>query len=99
MTCERRSLVGLSSTGFMRTLGSMPAACACVTCARPISRPSRVAYEFSAMFCALNGATLKPSCFIMRSSAAHSTLLPTDEPVPCIISDLPLMSIVLSCQT
>ena len=82
ITCERRSLVGFRSTGFMRTSGSSPAACACMACARPISAPSFVTKEFSAMFCALNGATRRPSCFRIRRSAAHSTLLPTDEPVP-----------------
>ena len=56
-TCEPVSLVGLSSTGFMRTSGAMPAASACTTCARPISLPSAVIKELSAMFCALNGAT------------------------------------------
>ena len=43
------------------------------------------------MFCALKGAACSPSCFMMRSSAAHSTLLPTDEAVPWIISDFPRM--------
>ena len=41
--------------------------------------------EFSAMFCALNGATRKPSCLKMRHSAATSKLLPTDDIVPWII--------------
>ena len=83
----------------MRISGSMPAACACVTCARPISSPSRVTKELSAMFCALNGATRYPSCFMMRRSAAHSTLLPTDEAVPWIISDLPRIENLLQRLT
>ena len=91
MTCDRRSLVGLSSTGFMRTSGSSPAACACMACARPISAPSLVTKEFNAMFCALKGATSQPSCFKMRSSAAQSTLFPTDEAVPCTIRLFPRM--------
>ena len=51
------SLLGLSRIGFMRTSGSTPAACACTTCARPISSPSRVTKLLSAMFWLLNGAT------------------------------------------
>ena len=49
--------LGLSSTGFMSTCGSRAAARAWYTCARPISPPSSVTNELSAMFCALNGAT------------------------------------------
>ena len=41
----------------MWTDGAMPAASACSAWARPISRPSMVAAEFSDMFCDLNGAT------------------------------------------
>ena len=33
-------------------------ASACITCARPISKPSAVMNELSAIFCDLNGATL-----------------------------------------
>ena len=47
----------IQSMGFIRTSGSMPAACACTTCARPISSPSRVTKLFSAMFWLLKGAT------------------------------------------
>ena len=79
----------------MRTSGSTPAACACVTCARPISKPSLVTNEFNAMFCALNGATLYPSCFMMRRNALHSTLLPTDDAVPITIKLLPRIEILL----
>ena len=57
MTWLPSSEVGLSSTGFMSTLGSMPAASACITWARPISRPSLVMNELSAMFWLLKGAT------------------------------------------
>src|SRR5438045_1184351 len=38
------------------------------------------------MFCALNGATRQPLRANMRHSAATSRLLPTDEPVPMIMS-------------
>ncbi len=82
ITWLRRSEVGLSSTGFIRTEGSIPAASAWVTCARPISSPSDVANEFSAMFCALNGATFSPSCLKILQSAQQSVDLPTEEPVP-----------------
>ena len=41
----------------MATVGSMPAAAAWPAWARPISPPSTVTAAFSAMFCALNGAT------------------------------------------
>ena len=58
MTCEPVSLVGLSKMGFISTVGAMPAASACITCARPISSPSAVMNELSAMFCDLNGATV-----------------------------------------
>ena len=51
---------GLSSTGFMSTCASTPAAAAWKTWARPISSPAAVTAEFNAMFCALNGATDKP---------------------------------------
>ena len=51
------SLVGFRRIGFISTLGSMPAASACMTCARPISSPSFVMKELSAIFWDLNGAT------------------------------------------
>jgi len=41
----------------MSTVGSTPAAPACAAWARPISPPSTVTAAFSAMFCALKGAT------------------------------------------
>ena len=52
------SLVGFSRMGFMRTSGSIPAASACITWARPISRPTWVTALFRAMFWPLKGATL-----------------------------------------
>ena len=61
ITCEQELPVGFNNTGFISTNGSSPAASACATCARPISSPSFVTYEFKAIFCALNGTTLKPS--------------------------------------
>ncbi len=42
ITWEPVSLLGLSSTGFIRTSGSMRQAWAWTTCARPISPPLRV---------------------------------------------------------
>src|ERR1700687_4676346 len=57
---------GLSSTGFMSDTGSRPHASAWTTCARPISPPSRQGYEFSDMFCALNGATRTPRRLSVR---------------------------------
>ncbi len=62
-----RSPVGLSRMGFMATSGSTPAASACTPWARPISWPDGVTKELSAMFWALNGATLTPR----RASSRH----------------------------
>ena len=62
--------------------GSMPAAAACMACARPISAPSSVTNEFSDMFWALNGATCTPCRASHRHNPATSTLLPASEPVP-----------------
>ena len=42
ITCEPVLFVGFKRTGFMHTIGLMPAASACITCARPISSPSSV---------------------------------------------------------
>ena len=50
ITWEPVSVVGFKSTGFIRTSGAIPAASACMTCARPISSPSRVMKELSAIF-------------------------------------------------
>jgi hypothetical protein len=82
MTWLRVSLPGLSSTGFMAASGSIPAAAACIAWARPISAPSAVTAELSAMFCALNGATATPCRASHRHSPATSTLLPASEDVP-----------------
>ena len=57
MTWDPTSFVGFRRMGFMAASGSMPAASACTTCARPISSPLAVIDEFNAMFCDLNGAT------------------------------------------
>ena len=70
----------------MSAVGSMPAAAACMTCARPISAPSAVTKEFSDMFCALNGATFTPCRASHRHSPATSTLLPASDPVPATSS-------------
>lgn len=86
MTCAPVSLLGLSSTGFMSTVGARPAACACRACARPISPPSAVTALLSAMFCGLNGATRTPARCAMRHRPATSVLLPASEVVPWIIS-------------
>src|SRR5688572_7082616 len=86
MTCEPTSEVGLSKMGFMSTCGSTPADCACIAWARPISWPSRVANELSAIFWALNGATSKPSCLKIRHSAAAVSDLPAWEAVPRTIN-------------
>ena len=91
ITWEPTSVVGLSSIGFMSTEGFIPAASAWTTCALPISSPSSVMKEFSAIFCDLNGATRYPSCRNMRHSAAHSRLFPALDIVPCTISGLALL--------
>src|SRR6202035_3243950 len=69
-------------TGFIAASGSTPAAAACIAWARPISAPSAVTAEFSAMFCALNGATRTPCLASHRHSPATRTLLPASEEVP-----------------
>ncbi len=92
ITWLRRSLPGLSSTGFIRASGSRPAAAACMACARPISAPSAVTKEFSDMFWALNGATRTPRRASQRHSPAASTLLPASEVVPATRS-APLVTI------
>ena len=78
-------MVGLSKIGFIKTDGFTPAASACTTCARPISSPSSVIYELSAIFCDLNGAVLKPSCLKILHNAAAIMLFPALDIVPCII--------------
>ena len=59
MTWAPMSVDGLSSTGFMSVWGARPAAMACRAWARPISPPSTVTAELSAMFCGLNGTTAR----------------------------------------
>ena len=58
ITWEPVSFVGFNRIGFIAAAGFTPAASACMTCARPISSPSSVIKEFSAIFWDLNGATL-----------------------------------------
>ena len=62
-----------------------PAASACSAWARPISPPSGVTAEFSAMFCGLKGATRRPRRASTRASPATSVLLPASEVVPWTI--------------
>ncbi len=82
MTCAFLSVVGFNSTGLKSVCGGSPQASACSACARPISPPSTVTAELSAMFCGLNGATFIPRRFRMRHSAATSVDLPASEVVP-----------------
>ena len=93
-TWLRRSLPGLSSTGFIAASGSARAATAWIHCARPISAPSTVTIELLDMFCALNGATRTPR----RASARHrpvvTTVFPASEVVPSTIR-LPLTGATL----
>ena len=91
ITWEPVSFVGFNKIGFMRTDGSIPAASACMTCARPISRPSLVIKEFSAIFCDLKGATRYPSCLNILHSPAASRLLPAFDMVPCTIIDFAIL--------
>ena len=57
--------------GFMWTDGAMPAASACKAWARPISRPSMVAAEFSDMFWDLNGATAPKKSQLLKSEGVE----------------------------
>ena len=86
ITCAPVSVSGLSSTGFMWTLGASRAARACTAWARPISPPSTATAALFDMFCGLNGATLRPRRTSDRASPATSVDLPTFEPVPWIIT-------------
>ena len=81
-TWLRRSLPGLSRTGFIADSGSARAASACTHCARPISEPSAVTIELLDMFCALNGATRTPRRLSARHSPVVTTDLPASEVVP-----------------
>ena len=84
-TCERVSASGFSSTGFIRTSGSTPAARACSHWATPISPPSTTRALFD-MFCALNGTTSTPWRANQRHSAVTSQLLPAPDVQPSTIS-------------
>ena len=88
-TWLRRSLPGLSSTGFIAASGSARAASACTHWARPISAPSTVTIELLDMFCALNGATRSPRRTSARQSPVVTTVLPASDVVPSTIR-LPL---------
>ena len=85
ITWEPLSFVGFKSIGFIHTSGCFPAASACTACALPISIPSAVIYELSAIFCDLKGATLYPSCVNILHKAVQIRLFPTFDIVPCII--------------
>src|SRR5512145_1955551 len=87
MTCAFLSVVGFNSTGLKSVCGASLAASACNAWARPISPPSTVTAELSAMFCGLNGATRTPRRFRMRHKAATRVDLPASEVVPWTISD------------
>src|ERR1041384_3580455 len=76
---------GLSSSGFIWTLGSCLAAAACTAVARAISPPSSVTNEFNDMFCALNGATRRPRFANSRHNPATMIVLPASEPVAWIM--------------
>ena len=82
-----RSLVGLSSTGFIAASGGTPAATAWTHWAWPISAPSAVTDALSAMFCALNGATRTPRRARSRQSPATTNDLPASLVVPHTSSD------------
>ena len=79
------SASGFSSTGFIRTSGSTPAARACSHWATPISPPSTTRALFD-MFWALNGTTSTPWRANHRHSAVTSQLLPAPDVQPSTIS-------------
>ena len=81
-TWLRRSLPGLSSTGFIAASGSAIAASAWIHWARPISLPSAQTIELFDMFCDLNGATFRPRRANARQSPVVTMLLPASEVVP-----------------
>ena len=85
ITWEPTSLVGFKRMGFISTDGLIPAASACITWALPISSPSSVIKEFSAIFWDLKGATLYPSCLKILQSPAARRLFPALDIVPCTI--------------
>jgi len=78
----------LSSTGFIATSGTAPAAIAWIHCARPISPPSAQTIELFDMFCALYGATRMPRRWNARQTPVVTTLLPASEVVPAMSSAL-----------
>ena len=81
------SLPGLSSTGFMAASAGIPAAAACIACARPISAPSGATIELLDMFCALNGATRTPWRASQRQIPAVRTDFPASDVVPATSSE------------
>ena len=87
-TWARRSLPGLSRTGFIADVASTPAACAWRYCARPISEPSRQTIEWFDMFGAVYGATDRPRRARTRHSPVTTRDFPASEEVPVISSPL-----------
>ncbi len=84
-TWLRRSPSGFTSTGFIRTSGSTPAASAWRYWATPISPPVTTRALFD-MFCPLNGATRIPRRASRRMSAVVTRLFPAQLETPCTIS-------------
>ena len=78
----RCPICGLSSTGFMSTVGGVRQANACSAVERPISPPSAVTAALFDMFCGLKGRTILPRFVSSRHSPATSSDLPTSEPQP-----------------
>src|ERR1039457_4220503 len=97
ITCAPTSVFGLSNTGFMSVWGAIPQAMACAAWSRPISPPSAVTAELSAMFCGLKGATRTPFRTSHRHSAATNVLLPASEVQPCTMSIRAVTRGSLSC--
>ena len=83
----------------MSTEGRIPAAMAWTYWARPISKPSAVMAEFSAMFWDLKGATRYPSWAKIRHRPAQSRLFPALEAVPWIIMALAIYSTSFSAYS
>src|SRR5439155_17463706 len=76
---------GFTSTGFMRTSGTTPAARACKYWAVAISPPVTTR-ALLAMFMALNGATRTPRRAKLRASAVARRLFPAQLEQPCTIT-------------
>jgi len=91
-TWLRRSLPGLSKTGFIAGSGVTRAASACTHWARPISAvpPSGAAHtiELLDMFWALYGATRTPRRANARHRPVVTTLFPASDVVPATSSPL-----------